>query len=62
MPCYNYNNNIHICIAPYGRNFRGASSDQNLSKRRLRLRVLTVAAETTYNNQTRTHQEMRQRT
>ena len=19
-----YNNNIHICIAPYGRNFRGA--------------------------------------
>ena len=21
---YNNNNNIHICIAPYGRNFRGA--------------------------------------
>jgi len=23
---YNINNNIHICIAPYGRNFRGASA------------------------------------
>jgi len=24
----NNNNNIHICIAPYGRNFRGASSSE----------------------------------
>jgi len=26
----NNNNNIHICIAPYGRNFRGAGSTEHL--------------------------------
>ena len=30
-PVYNNNNNIHICIAPYGRNFRGADRPPKLT-------------------------------
>ena len=36
------NNNIHICIAPYGRNFRGAKTIEN--------RVLPAVARFPYVN------------